>query len=160
MGNICRSPSAEGVFRKLLEGKGLTDRFVIDSAGTHDYHVGAPPDRRAQKAARRRGVEIGALRARQVEAADFERFDWIVAMDVPNLVQLERLQPHGSRARLGLLLDYTGSRSLREVPDPYTGDAAGFERVLDLVEEGARGLLATILAQPQPETKTGPEGPV
>ncbi|MDZ7754450.1 MAG: low molecular weight protein-tyrosine-phosphatase [Gammaproteobacteria bacterium] len=141
MGNICRSPTAHGVFRRLVEEAGLTDRIRIDSAGTHAYHVGEPPDARSQAAAARRGVEFSDLRARQVSAEDFERFDYVLAMDRDNLSHLRYMCPESQRAKVGLFLEYANSRRAGEVPDPYFGGDKGFEKVLDLVEAGARGLL-------------------
>ena len=143
MGNICRSPTAEGVFRKCVEDAGLDDRVVIDSAGTHGYHVGDPPDRRATAAAERRGVALSELRARQVHAEDFERFDHILAMDEDNLALLLQQSAPQHRGKVRLLLEFSASGQ-REVPDPYYGGASGFERVLDLVEDASRGLLETL----------------
>lgn len=143
MGNICRSPTAEGVFRKCVEDAGLGDWIVIDSAGTHGYHVGDPPDRRASAAAERRGVALNDLRARQVHAEDFERFDHILAMDEDNLELLLQQSAPQHRAKVRLLLEFSSSGQ-REVPDPYYGGASGFERVLDLVEDASRGLLETL----------------
>lgn len=145
MGNICRSPTAEGVFRRLVEEAGLSGKIQIDSAGTHDYHIGAPPDHRAQAAAAQRGYDLSALRGRQVERADFERFDYILAMDGDNLANLQRLCPPPHKNRVGLFLEYGRNLALREVPDPYYGGAQGFEQVLDLVEEAAAGLLEEIV---------------
>lgn len=144
MGNICRSPTAEAVFRSQVAGCGLTPHFQIDSAGTHDYHVGDPPDQRTQHAARRRGYELSALRGRQVEVADFERFDYVLAMDQANLAILQSLCPVARQDRLGLFLEYAQRHAEREVPDPYYGGEAGFERVLDMVEDAASGLLEHI----------------
>lgn len=141
MGNICRSPTAEAVFRHLVEREGLTEHIHIDSAGTHDYHVGDAPDARTQRAAQQRGYDMSMLRGRQVEAEDFNRFDYVLAMDNMNLVMLERLRPDDAQSHLGLLLDYAERHKEHEVPDPYYGGAGGFEHVLDLVEDGAAGLL-------------------
>lgn len=141
MGNICRSPTAEGVFRRLVEDAGLADRVEIESAGTHAYHVGDPPDRRAQAAARKRGYDLSDQRARRVTEEDCERFDYVLAMDSENLSRLERLC--GSD-KVGLLLDFADGVAVRDVPDPYYGGGDGFERVLDLVEAGATGLLEEI----------------
>jgi protein-tyrosine phosphatase len=140
MGNICRSPTAEGVFRELLRQSGLEQQVRTDSAGTHAYHIGEPPDERSQAAALRRGVDLSALRARQVTSADFEHFDYVLAMDSGNYSLLRELCPPSRAARLRLFLEFAGG-SRREVPDPYYGGPRGFEQVLDLVEEGARGLL-------------------
>src|SRR3954471_23362395 len=138
MGNICRSPTAEGVLRRLVREEGLEDRVEIDSAGTGGWHAGAPPDERATEAARRRGLDLAGA-ARQVEPADFERFDLILAMDRDNLAELRRLAPDDeARGKLRLLLGD------RDVPDPYYGGERGFEDVLDLVEAGCRDLLAEL----------------
>ncbi|HZF15659.1 MAG TPA: low molecular weight protein-tyrosine-phosphatase [Steroidobacteraceae bacterium] len=140
LGNICRSPTAEAVFRHVLvnEAAGLT--IEVDSAGTHGYHIGEPPDPRTQAAARRRGIEMSALRARQVQAGDFEDFDLILAMDRENLTELKRRCPARFHDRLRLFLAYTALTD-HEVPDPYYGGEAGFEQVLDLVEKASRALL-------------------
>lgn len=143
MGNICRSPTAEGVMRAKLAAAGLD--VEVDSAGTHGYHVGAPPDARSQDHALRRGYDLSGLRARQLVAKDFERFDLVLAMDGDNLAHAERLCPPGRRDRLKLLLDYAPQLGQRHVPDPYYGGAAGFEDVLDLVEAACDGLIATVL---------------
>ena len=143
MGNICRSPTAEGVFRHHVEKAGLSDRFLIDSAGTHAYHVGEPADRRARAAAERRGMSLEGIHARRVSAEDFERFDHIIAMDQDNLDRLREEASHEHVTKLRLFLDYANV-SESEVPDPYYGGAAGFERVLDLVEEASRGMLETL----------------
>lgn len=148
MGNICRSPTAEGVFRRLVEQyrHRLGDRVIeIDSAGTHDYHLGEPPDRRAITAAARRGIDLRGLRARQIEAQDFERFDLILAMDRENLSVLQALAPRDYHSRIRLFLDYAPDAYTREVPDPYYGGAKGFEEVLDLLELAAQGLLNELL---------------
>ena len=143
MGNICRSPTAEGVFRHHVSGAGLDERFVIDSAGTHAYHVGNPPDRRAAVAAERRGISLVDLRARRVSDEDFERFDYIIAMDEDNVVHLKEQAPPEYHSKVRLFLEYSTGQE-QEVPDPYYGGASGFERVLDLVEEASRGLLETL----------------
>jgi len=146
MGNICRSPTAEGVFRKLVQERAPDLRVEIDSAGTHGYHVGDPPDRRAIAAAARRGVDLGGLRARTVEDADFEAFDLLVAMDQLNREVLLDRSPEEYRQRIRLMLEFAPSTDLEDVPDPYYGGAVGFERVLDLVEEASKGLLDELLA--------------
>lgn len=143
MGNICRSPTAEGVFRALSERAGLGRRIEIDSAGTHGYHIGAPPDPRTQKAAAMRGYDLSRLRARRVREADFLRFDHILAMDRDNFASLRQACPAEERHRLGLMLDY-GNSGERDVPDPYYGGPEGFERVLDLIEDAAAGLVETL----------------
>ncbi|WP_374569593.1 low molecular weight protein-tyrosine-phosphatase [Ideonella sp.] len=139
-GNICRSPTAEAVLRALAEKQGVADRLLIDSAGIEAYHVGAPPDVRSQDHARRRGYELGALRARQVGAADFERVDWLLAMDRWHLAALKRRVAPSRQGALRLLMDFSPQPGT-EVPDPYYGGPADFERVLDLVEAGCKGLL-------------------
>jgi len=142
MGNICRSPTAEGVLRARLAAAGLADQVEVDSAGTHDYHVGAPPDHRSQDHAARRGIDLSTLRARQVCAADFERFDLLLAMDHDNLELLEEACPGPHlRSRLGLLMAFDPEAGSEVVPDPYYGGAVGFERVLDLVESASDGLV-------------------
>jgi protein-tyrosine phosphatase len=144
MGNICRSPTAHGVFRQLVREAGLEDRIKVDSAGTHAYHVGNPPDPRAQAAARRRGVELDDLRARQARPQDFLEYDYVLAMDQDNYQGLSAICPRGQERRIGLFLDYAPQLRVREVPDPYYGGPQGFERVFDLVEAAARGLLEDI----------------
>lgn len=144
MGNICRSPTAHGVFRQRVSDAGLADRIRIESAGTHDFHVGRGADRRAQEAARRRGYVFDDLRARQVEPADLVQFDYVLAMDRDNLVQLEGLRGGGGRAEIAMFLDYAPDLAGREVPDPYYGALNGFEEVLDLVEAGSDALLAHV----------------
>ena len=141
MGNICRSPTAEAVFRHYVESAGLSEQILIDSAGTHDYHIGDKPDSRAQRAAQQRGYDMIKLRGRQVGEEDFRRFDYVLAMDRANLAILQRINPPESDSRLGLFLEYARHHSEREVPDPYFGGADGFERVLDMVEDAAQGLL-------------------
>jgi protein-tyrosine phosphatase len=144
LGNICRSPTAEGVFRARVARAGLARVIATDSAGTHDYHVGDPPDPRAKAAARRRGVDISDLRGRQVVREDFARFDYLLAMDRSNLRHLARLCPKGAESRLRLFLEFAPGAGIDEVPDPYYGGADGFEHVLDLAEAAAEGLLAHI----------------
>ena len=144
LGNICRSPTAEGVFRSVVERAGLLEHIEIDSAGTHAYHVGAPPDARATQAARRRGVELSGLRGRQALRGDIERFDYILAMDEENHSNLMAICPAGLEAKVQFFLQYAPARPEREVPDPYFGGDAGFERVLDMIEDASEGLLAHI----------------
>lgn len=142
MGNICRSPSAHGVLRHKLKAAGLGQRVEVDSAGTHGYHVGAPPDERSQQHARRRGYELADLRARRLEAADFERFDLVLAMDEDNLTLARARCPPALQERLHLFLPYARADSgMRAVPDPYYGGPDGFEEVLDLVEAACDALL-------------------
>jgi protein-tyrosine phosphatase len=151
-GNICRSPTAEGVFRHLVREAGLEGRIATDSAGTHGYHVGEPPDRRSVACARRRGIDISDLRARQVRALDFEEFDLLLAMDEGHRAALVRLAPPGARGRVGLFLDHAPDAPRREVPDPYYGEGTHFEEVFDLCERAARGLLDSLRrGRPEPD---------
>ncbi len=143
MGNICRSPTAEGVFRAVAEDAGILSDLDIDSAGTHAYHVGEPPDRRSQAAAQRRGYVLEHIRARRVAADDFERFDLILAMDQLNLVTLRDATDESHHDKIRLFLEYSDGPEL-EVPDPYYGGATGFERVLDLIEDASRRLVAEL----------------
>lgn len=144
-GNICRSPSAEGFFRALVEREGLAGVIETDSAGTGNWHVGDPPDRRSQAAARRRGVELSGLKARKVELADFRRFDLIIAMDQGHLTALRRMVPaEQSPEVVTLFLSYLDSPPMLDVPDPYYGGETGFEYVLDLIENGCAALLKHI----------------
>lgn len=148
LGNICRSPTAEVVFRAAAARAGLAHRVEIDSAGTGEWHVGNPPDYRATSHAARRGYDLRQLRARQVCVEDFARFEWIFAMDDGVLAELAALRPDGFAGHLGLFLDATPAVGVREVPDPYDGGPEGFERVLDLLEAGSdafAGRLAGIL---------------
>ncbi len=140
MGNICRSPTAEGVFRKVVHDAGLSDVIEIDSAGTHAYHVGEPPDRRARAAAGNRGYSLDDLRARRVTDDDFTRFDLVIAMDDDNVDNLRAKADTEHHDRIRLFLEYSAGPET-EVPDPYYGGATGFERVLDLVEDASKGLL-------------------
>jgi low molecular weight protein-tyrosine phosphatase len=141
LGNICRSPTAEGVLRAIAAREFPRLPLYVDSAGTANYHVGEPPDRRSTAAARRRGYDIANLRARQVARSDFTEFDQVLAMDRANLDELRALAPAATRARVDLFL---GSGEVDEVPDPYYGGVEDFERVLDLCEAGARSLLRTL----------------
>jgi len=144
LGNICRSPTAEGVFRAALNRAGIANRIRIDSAGLGDWHVNAPPDARAVEAAKRRGYDLSALRGRKVSKEDFTRFDWILCMDESNLKVLSEMKPDDFAGHLGLLLDFAPEQGLREVPDPYFGGPEGFDRVLDLIEASAAGLVARL----------------
>jgi protein-tyrosine phosphatase len=145
LGNICRSPLAEAALRREAGRLGLDVK--IDSAGTGDWHIGHPPDRRAAAVALRNGVDISHLRARQVSPQDFMRFDYIVALDAQNLADLKRMQPEASRAELSLLLDHVESREGQAVADPYYGDDEHFDIAWADVEEGARGLARRIAAR-------------
>lgn len=144
MGNICRSPTAEGVLRRRIADLRLTGRVEVDSAGTHAYHIGEPPDPRARETAAHRGYDLSDLRARQVIAEDFETFDHILAMDRDNLAGLHRACPSEQRYKLRLFLELAPRLGVHEVPDPYYGDAGGFEAVLDMVEEASAALLDEI----------------
>jgi protein-tyrosine phosphatase len=144
MGNICRSPTAEGVFHRLVVAAGLKGRIRIDSAGTHDYHIGHAPDPRSQAAAAARGYELGHLRARQVDLHDFADFDYILAMDKGNLATLRGVAPAEYRSKPELFMAYGLRRSVIEVPDPYYGSLEDFELVLDMAEDACAGLLLTI----------------
>ena len=144
LGNICRSPMAEGIFRNLVVAQGLADRIEIDSAGTHAYHVDAPPDARAQAALRARGMDISSLRGRQVRAEDFLHFDYVLAMDRENLENLRTMAPAGRHDMARLFLDYANNHQAQEVPDPYYGGPAGFDAVFGLCQDAAQGLLADI----------------
>jgi len=160
-GNICRSPTAEGVLRRKLADAGLARLIEVDSAGTTDYHAGAPPDPRAQASAGRRGYDLSRLRARQVCAADFERFDLLLGMEAEHVEWLVEACPPSRRDRIGLLMDHaTGRARGGAVPDPYYGPPAGFEHVLDLVERACDGLLAALRQRtpdrPSPECRINP----
>lgn len=144
MGNICRSPTAHGVFQTLVRQAGLDSRIRVESAGTHGFHVGVPPDRRAVEAARARGHDLSDVRARQVEPVDLEVSDYVLAMDRANLEALQAMARGRGVTRPTLLLDFVQDIPEREVPDPYYGTVNGFERVLDLVEAGCAGLLEEI----------------
>lgn len=143
LGNICRSPMAEGAVRKALDNAGLA-HVATDSAGTSGWHAGGPPDPRAMKAALMRDIDIAGQRARQVEEEDFHRFDMLLAMDGQNFARLKAMQPHGAPARVHLFMEFAGEVPVREVPDPYYGGEEGFEHALDLIELAARGLAAHI----------------
>jgi protein-tyrosine phosphatase len=141
LGNICRSPSAEVVFRQLVEKRGLGDRVEIDSAGTGDWHVGSAPDERATAAAKRRGYDMSTIRARQVARDDCRRHDYVIVMDTKNLEAVSSLCPDANVHRL---LDFAPDQHVRDVPDPYYGGESGFDEVLDLIEEAAKGLLSDV----------------
>lgn len=146
LGNICRSPTAEGVLRAIAARESPGVKLHIDSAGTADYHVGEPPDRRTVAAARRRGYDLAGLRARQVQSEDFTRFDFVLAMDRTNLAELESRRTKGATAQLALFLEFAPEAQVLDVPDPYYGGVEDFELVLDLCESAARGLLARLAA--------------
>ena len=153
MGNICRSPTAEGVFRRLAAERAPGMEIEVDSAGTHDYHVGDPPDPRSIAAAARRGVDLRRLRARAVCDEDFERFDLIIAIDRQNREALLDRSPAPFRERIRLFMEFAGDPEIADVPDPYYGGAPGFERVLDLAEEAAAGLLDELLERAGPRRR-------
>lgn len=143
-GNICRSPTAEGMLRHYLIDAGLADHVRVDSAGTHDYHIGSPPDSRSIRHAHGAGVDISGLRARQVSRADFQNFDLLLAMDGGHLQALQHMAPPALRTRAKLYLDFAPAQPLRDMPDPYYGDADGFDLVIRLCHAGSSGLLAHI----------------
>ena len=145
LGNICRSPTAEGIFKHKVQQRELTDQFDIDSAGTGDWHIGSPPDNRARAAAASRGFDIDGLRARQVKAQDFQHFDYVIAMDYSNQRNLRQLSDPRHADKVYLLLEFSDSH-LEEVPDPYYGGDDGFNQVIDLIEEACEGLLSKILS--------------
>src|SRR5947208_182143 len=147
-GNICRSPTAEAIFQKLAADAGIAESVTADSAGTHGYHVGEPPDPRAQEAAAKRGYDLSALRARRFEQADFQRFDLILAMDRDHYSILSNMARHSAGHKLKLMMSYARRFADEEVPDPYYGGSQGFERVLDMLEDAARGLLESLRKRP------------
>ncbi|MDT8383153.1 MAG: low molecular weight protein-tyrosine-phosphatase [Gammaproteobacteria bacterium] len=144
MGNICRSPTAEGVFAAQVKGKNLEHLIEVDSAGTHAYHIGQGPDERSRSAALKRGIDLSELRARRAVAADFDYFDYVLAMDRDNYQRLEAICPPASRYKLHLFMSFAPNLEHEEVPDPYYGGPMGFERVLDMIEHAAEGLLQEI----------------
>jgi len=144
MGNICRSPTAEGVFAQRLIEEGLENLVGVDSAGTHAYHVGEPPDPRSQSTASNRGISLQHLKARKAVAKDFERFDYVLAMDRDNIHGLEKICPTGLEHKLHLFLSYASNLETDEVPDPYYGGPTGFDRVFDMIEDASNGLLQDI----------------
>lgn len=145
LGNICRSPTAEVVFRAAVQRAGLGPRLQVDSAGTGEWHTGSPPDYRAIAHAAKRGYDLKPLRARQVSIADFDRFHWILAMDGSNLDHLQAMRPPDFGGHLGLFLELAPQLELREVPDPYDGGPEGFERMLDLIERGSEAFAAKLV---------------
>jgi protein-tyrosine phosphatase len=146
--NICRSPMAEGVFRKLLADAGRERDFEIDSAGTHDYHVGKPPFEKATEMAKRRGYTIDHLVARRIVPSDFERFDAILVMDRANLASLKTIAPTRCKNKIELLLEYGDEHYGKEIPDPYGQKDKAFEAALDMIEDGCRGLAAFVTRKP------------
>ena len=144
LGNICRSPTAEGVFRHLVANEGLADRIRVDSAGMGSWHIGQPPDKRAQGAAWRRGIDLSKQRGRQAKPQDFERFDYVIAMDRANFASLKSICPKGHEGRLHMFLDFAPDVPENEVPDPYYGGPGGFDVVLDMIEAASKGLLEDI----------------
>ena len=144
LGNICRSPTAHGVFEQLVKQEGLSDSILVDSAGTGDWHVGEPPDSRAQSAADARGYQLDHLVARQLRRSDFDTFDYILAMDHENLRNIRALSPESYQGHLGLFLEFGHETTFDEVPDPYFGGDNGFDEVLDMVEDAAAGLFQHI----------------
>lgn len=145
MGNICRSPTAEGVFRHVVKQRKLADKIEIDSAGTHAYHIGESPDSRSQSTALIRGVNLSAQRARKAIAEDFERFDYVIAMDRSNYENLKQIGQASELSKLHLFMDFTQDWDNEEVPDPYYGGANGFEEVFDMVQSASEGLLEHII---------------
>jgi protein-tyrosine phosphatase len=146
MGNICRSPTAHGVFQSLVDAASLSEKILIDSAGLHSFHVGNPPDLRSQTVARGHGVELSHLVARQFVSADFMNFDFLLAMDESNYSGMQRLLPKSPRGQLSMMLEYSSKYDQTEIPDPYYGDD-GFELVYDMVTDACAGLLKTIQQQ-------------
>ena len=148
MGNICRSPTAEGVVNNIIINNGMSGLIKVDSAGTHGYHVGEPPDPRTCEAALRRGIDLSGLRARKVVPEDFERFDLLLAMDRDNLALLQRGTRSEHQAKLGLFMHYASHFDAEDVPDPYYGGEQGFELVLDMVEDAGQGLIRALQRTP------------
>jgi protein-tyrosine phosphatase len=155
LGNICRSPMAEGVFRRVVEAEGLADRFEIDSAGLGDWHIGQEPDARAQAAAKSRGIDISGQCARQVALDDFARFDLLLVMDRSNYAELKRRAPANRRAKIQHFLDFAPHAGTKDVPDPFFGGAEGFDHALDLIEAAANGLLASLVGEETVPAKRG-----
>ncbi len=147
LGNICRSPTAEGVFRAMVEDAGLSDVISVDSAGTSGWHKGDPPDLRGQQAAAKRGYDLSAQRSRKVVAGDFDVFDYIIGMDSRNFADLSSMAPEPARGKISMFLQFAPETGQREVPDPYYGGEDGFGEVLNLVEAASKGLLEDIRAR-------------
>jgi len=146
MGNICRSPTAHGVFQSLVDEQGLGGSIQVDSAGTHSYHIGSPPDLRSQAMAQSRGVDLAGLRARRFVSTDFTEFDYLLGMDHTNLADMLALKPDATGARVKLMLEYSDRFEQQEIPDPYFGED-GFDLVFDMIDDAARGLLRDIRSQ-------------
>jgi protein-tyrosine phosphatase len=146
LGNICRSPTAQGVFEQLLIEAGWDSRVEVDSAGTYGYHAGQPPDERAQAAALIRGIDLSGQRARKIRVEDFLGFDYVLAMDTENLRDLQHMEPEGHGNHVGRLLDFVDSER-KDVPDPYYGGAQGFDLVLDVLDEGNRAFLDYLISR-------------
>ena len=146
MGNICRSPTAHGVFQSRVDAEGLGESILVDSAGTHSYHIGSPPDLRSQAVAKARGIDLGDLSARRFRAEDFIEFDYLVGMDRSNLADMLAIKPKTATAEVDLLLAYSNKFEQQEIPDPYFGND-GFDLVFDMIDDAARGLLREIRAQ-------------
>lgn len=144
MGNICRSPTAEGVFRDVVKQKNMLNVISIDSAGTHAYHIGESPDSRSQSTAKSRGVDLSSQRARKVDSNDFEQFDYVMAMDNSNFENLKHLATDEELSKLHLFMSFANGWDNSEVPDPYYGGGNGFERVFDMVQSASEGLLEHI----------------
>jgi protein-tyrosine phosphatase len=155
LGNICRSPMAEGVFRRVVAEEGLDEHFVIDSAGLGDWHIGQAPDHRAQNAARSRGIDISEQSARQIVDEDFDRFDLLLVMDGSNYDELKARAPHEARAKIRPFLDFAPNVGTKDVPDPFFGGAEGFDHALDLIEAAAHGLLASLMDRERMRAKRG-----
>lgn len=145
MGNICRSPTAEGVFNKVIADHGKADHFIVDSAGTHAYHVGEMPDSRAQQTARSRGIDLSRIRARKVAPLDFEHFDYILAMDSDNYQILLNASPQQYHEKIKLFLEFADNTTETDVPDPYYGGQNGFDHVFDLVEQASHGFFQFVM---------------
>ena len=155
LGNICRSPMAEGVFRRVAEEEGVLHLFEIDSAGLGDWHIGQAPDSRAQDAARNRGIDISGQSARQVRHDDYARYDLLLAMDETNYQELVQLAPGDARHKIRRVLDFAPQVPTKDVPDPFYGGPEGFDHALDLIEQAARGLLAHLLEDAAAPVKKG-----
>ncbi|MGB6388730.1 MAG: low molecular weight protein-tyrosine-phosphatase [Methyloceanibacter sp.] len=155
LGNICRSPMAEGVFRRVIEEEGLAERFEVDSAGLGDWHIGQAPDARAQTAAQARGIDISGQCARQVAPEDFSRFDLLIVMDRANSAELRRRAPREAHAKIRHFLEFAPQVGTKDVPDPFFGDAEGFDQALDLIEAAAQGLLASLVGDESLPAKRG-----